>query len=124
MIIGTNMTFFPMFFLGQEGMSRRISRYPTHPGWGALNLIESIGAGIIALAILVFLINVVVSLRRRVLAGDDPWGGHSLEWWAPSPPPAHNFVRPLPPVRSYSPLLDIRHEAEDRRREEVEEAPA
>jgi cytochrome c oxidase subunit 1 len=124
LVIGTNMTFGPMFFLGQEGMPRRIARYPQHPSWGTLNLIESIGAGIIALAILVFLINVVVSLRRRVLAGDDPWGGHSLEWWAPSPPPAHNFVRPLPPVRSYSPLLDIRHEAEDRRREEVEEAPA
>ena len=63
MVIGTNMTFAPMFFLGQEGMSRRISRYPTHPGWGTLNLIETIGAGIIALGVLTFLWNVVVSLR-------------------------------------------------------------
>jgi cytochrome c oxidase subunit I len=114
LVIGTNMTFFPMFILGQEGMTRRISRYPTHPGWGTLNLIESIGAGIIALGVLTFLVNVFVSLRRRVPAGLDPWLGHTLEWAAPSPPPTHNFESPLPPIRSYAPLLDLRHEPEDR----------
>jgi cytochrome c oxidase subunit 1 len=108
MIVGTNMTFFPMFFLGEDGMSRRISRYPTHPGWGTLNLIESIGAGIIALGILTFLINVFVSLRRRVPASPDPWLGHTLEWATSSPPPALNFEAPLPPIRSYAPLLDLR----------------
>jgi cytochrome c oxidase subunit I len=117
MVIGTNMTFFPMFFLGQEGMPRRISRYPAHPGWGTLNLIETIGAGIIALGILVFLINVWVSLRRRELAGNDPWLGQTLEWATTSPPPPHNFEGPLPPIHSYAPLLDLRHEAEDRQRE-------
>ena len=61
-----------------------------------------------------------VSLRRPVVAGDDPWLGHSLEWWAPSPPPAHNFVKPLPPIRTYAPLLDLREEAEDREREQAE----
>ncbi len=120
LLVGTNMTFFPMFFVGNDGMPRRISRYPTHPGWGTLNLIESIGAGIIALAILVFLLNVAVSLRHRVPAGDDPWLGHTLEWATPSPPPRLNFERPLPPIRSYAPLLDLRHEAEDRERESAE----
>jgi cytochrome c oxidase subunit 1 len=113
LVIGTNMTFGPMFVVGQEGMPRRIARYPQHPNWGTLNLIESIGAGIIALGILVFVINVFVSLRRRVVAGDDPWLGHSLEWWTPSPPPPHNFVKPLPPITSYSPLLDLRLEREE-----------
>jgi cytochrome c oxidase subunit 1 len=116
LVIGTNATFFPMFFLGQDGMARRISRYPTHPGWGTLNLIETIGAGVIALGVLVFLVNVVVSLRRRVLAGDDPWLGQTLEWATSSPPPRFNFERSLPPIRSYAPLLDLRHEAEDRER--------
>jgi cytochrome c oxidase subunit 1 len=120
LLIGTNMTFAPMFFLGQDGMPRRIARYPQEPSWGTLNLVESIGAGIIALGILVFLINVFVSLRVREGAGDDPWQGHSLEWWTPSPPPRHNFERPLPPIRSYSPLLDLRLEAEDRRRQDEE----
>jgi cytochrome c oxidase subunit I len=119
MVVGTNMTFFPMFFLGQDGMVRRISRYPAHPGWGTLNLIETIGAGIIALGVLTFIVNVVVSLRTRVAAGDDPWLGHTLEWATSSPPPIYNFERPLPPVRSYAPLLDLRHEAEDRAGEGV-----
>jgi cytochrome c oxidase subunit 1 len=125
MLVGTNLTFFPMFFLGNDGMPRRISRYPAHPKWGTLNLLETIGAGVIALGVLVFLVNVFVSLRRRVVAGDDPWLGHTLEWATPSPPPPLNFERPLPPIRSYAPLLDLRHEAEDReRRRATEEIPA
>ena len=117
MVIGTNLTFFPMFFLGQDGMPRRVSRYPTHPSWGTLNLIETIGAGIIALGVLTFLVNVWISLRVREPAGDDPWLGHTLEWATTSPPPAHNFSRPLPPIRSYAPLLDLREEAVDRAHE-------
>jgi len=112
--VGTNLTFFPMFFLGQDGMPRRISRYPAHPGWGTLNLLESIGAGIIALGVLSFLVNVAVSLRRRRPAGDDPWQGHTLEWATSSPPPAYNFELPLPPIRSYAPLLDLSLEQLDR----------
>ncbi len=114
MVIGTNLTFFPMFFLGQDGMPRRISRYPTHPGWATLNLLETIGAGVIALGVATFLANVWVSLRRREFAGDDPWLGHTLEWATSSPPPPLNFDRPLPPIRSYAPLLDLREVAEDR----------
>jgi cytochrome c oxidase subunit 1 len=110
--IGTNMTFFPMFILGEEGMPRRISRYGAHPGWATLNRIETAGAGVIALAVAVFLVNVVVSLRRREAAGDDPWQGHTLEWATSSPPPALNFDRPLPPITSYAPLLDLREAAE------------
>ena len=120
MVIGTNMTFFPMFFLGNDGMPRRVSRYPTHPGWGTLNEIETIGAGIIALGVLTFLINVFVSLRRRVPAGDDPWLGHTLEWATTSPPPPLNFERPLPPIRSYAPLLDLREDEMDRARRHAE----
>jgi cytochrome c oxidase subunit I len=117
MIIGTNMTFFPMFVLGNDGMVRRISRYPTHPGWATTNLIETIGAGVIALGVLTFLVNVWVSLRRRMPAGDDPWQGHTLEWATTSPPPPLNFEVPLPPIKSYAPLLDLRHELEDRKQQ-------
>jgi cytochrome c oxidase subunit 1 len=119
LVVGTNMTFGPMFFLGEKGMTRRIAAYPEDPQWGTLNLIETIGAGIIAIAIAVFLANVWVSLRRRVPAGDDPWLGHTLEWATTSPPPPLNFEAPLPAIRSYAPLLDLREEAIDRERAEV-----
>jgi cytochrome c oxidase subunit 1 len=124
LVIGTNLTFGPMFILGEDGMTRRIARYPTNPQWATLNQIESIGAGIIALAILSFLINVAVSLRRREVAGEDPWRGHTLEWWTSSPPPPHNFDRPLPPIRSYAPLKDLQEQLEDATADEEQKAPA
>jgi cytochrome c oxidase subunit 1 len=117
--IGTNMTVLPIFLLGEKGMPRRIAEYPQHPGWGSLNLLETIGSGIIAIAVATFLANVWVSLRERAVAGDDPWLGHTLEWATTSPPPPLNFEAPLPPIRSYAPLLDLLHEAEDRARSEA-----
>ena len=106
-VVGANLTFFPMFFLGQEGMTRRVADYPRSEGWGTLNLLETIGAGVIALSVLVFGLNVLVSLLVPRPAGDDPWEGHTLEWATTSPPPRHNFAA-LPPVRTFSPLLDRR----------------
>jgi cytochrome c oxidase subunit 1 len=114
MAIGTNLTFFPMFLLGGDGMPRRIARYRLHPEWATLNRIESAGSVLIALGVLAFLVNVWISLRRRQVAGDDPWQGHTLEWATSSPPPPLNFAAPLPPIRSYAPLLDLREQADDR----------
>ncbi|HEX4117143.1 MAG TPA: cbb3-type cytochrome c oxidase subunit I [Solirubrobacteraceae bacterium] len=111
MVIGANLTFFPMFFLGAEGMVRRVARYPASSGWQGLNILSTVGSVVIALSVLVFAVNVVISLRRRRPAGDDPWGAHTLEWATSSPPPRHNFVA-LPPIRSYAPLLDLREAAE------------
>jgi cytochrome c oxidase subunit I len=108
MTIGANLTFFPMFLLGQDGMPRRVADYSPEAGFTGNNRIATIGAFVIALGIAVFIWNLVVSLRDRELAGDDPWEGHSLEWFTTSPPPRHNF-RSLPPIRSFAPLLDLRH---------------
>jgi cytochrome c oxidase subunit 1 len=110
LVLGTHLTFFPMFILGDEGMTRRIANYPASEGWGTLNLLETVGAGIIALAVLVFLINVAVSARHRVAAGPNPWDGPSLEWATSSPPPPENFRGALPPVLSYAPLYDLRED--------------
>ena len=107
MAIGANLTFLPMFFLGYEGMQRRIADYSQHPGFGDLNLLSTIGSGVIAVSIAVLLVNVAVSLRRRRPAGDDPWEGQTLEWATTSPPPRLNFAA-LPPIRSFAPLLDAR----------------
>jgi cytochrome c oxidase subunit 1 len=106
MVVGTNMTFFPMHLLGVGGMSRRVADYPPLPGWQTLNLLETIGAYLIALGVVIFLVNVWLSARTRVVAGPNPWGsGQSLEWATTSPPPRHNFDA-LPPIRSFHPVWD------------------
>ena len=118
LVLGANLTFFPMFFLGYDGMPRRVADY--EPRLGDLNLLSSIGAGVIAIGVLMVLANLVVSLRRREPAGDDPWGAQTLEWWTSSPPPEHNFERPLPQITSHAPLLDLREHEEEVRERRVE----
>ena len=110
MVIGTNLAFLPMFGLGMLGMPRRVASYPGNEGLNALNLMSSIGAFIIGLSMLVFAYNLYLSKRRRVPAPPDPWEGHTLEWATSSPPPRFNFNSefPVPKIRSYAPLLDIR----------------
>jgi cytochrome c oxidase subunit I+III len=103
--IGVNLTFFPMHQLGLEGMPRRVYTYLPETGWGDLNLLATAGAVTIATSVLLFIINVVVSLRRGVLSGDNPWGAETLEWATSSPPPPYNFAY-IPVVESRSPLWE------------------
>jgi cytochrome c oxidase subunit I len=107
LFVGTNVTFFPMFVLGYDGMPRRVADYSETSGFQPLNDVASAGAYVIALGLLVFFVNLFVSLRRPLFAPDDPWGGHTLEWWTASPPPPLNFAS-LPEVRSFAPLLDLK----------------
>jgi cytochrome c oxidase subunit I len=101
--IGFNLTFFPMHILGLNGMPRRIYTYLPDTGWGNLNLLATIGAGIMGLSMLVFLFNILKSRRSGVIAGDNPWRAPTLEWSTESPPPDYNFVY-LPTVQSAEPL--------------------
>jgi heme/copper-type cytochrome/quinol oxidase subunit 1 len=101
--VGFNVAFFPMHILGLEGMPRRMYTYGAETGWGPLNLVATIGAAVIALSVLLFLINVVRSRLHGERAGDDPWGASTLEWSTHSPPPPYNFVA-LPVVTSREPL--------------------
>jgi cytochrome c oxidase subunit 1 len=106
LMIGFNVTFFPQHLLGMRGMPRRFADYPADAGFDALNLVSSLGHVFTVLGILVFLLNVARS-RRGAPAGDDPWGGYSLEWATSSPPPELNFAR-LPQIRSERPVFDAR----------------
>jgi heme/copper-type cytochrome/quinol oxidase subunit 1 len=63
---------------------------------------------VIAAGVLVFLVDLWSSVRRREPAGDDPWGAYSLEWATTSPPPEHNFAW-VPPIRSERPAYDRKH---------------
>jgi cytochrome c oxidase subunit I len=105
MLIGVNLTFFPMHILGLLGMPRRIYTYPDNLGWNDLNLLATIGAFTIAAAILVFLWNFVITLRSGQPAGTDPWDAFTLEWDTDSPPKPYNFPV-LPIVRSRRPFYD------------------
>jgi cytochrome c oxidase subunit 1 len=98
LMIGFNLTFFPMHILGLHGMPRRVYTYQQGLGWGTLNATASIGAGIIALSILTTVINFLSSARSGALAGANPWGADTLDWSVTSPPPAYNFA--YPPVVS------------------------
>jgi cytochrome c oxidase subunit 1 len=106
-LIGFNLTFFPMHILGLLGMPRRYYDYPTDRGWTGYNLVATVGAFLIALAVAVFIVNFIASAIRREPAGDDPWEGNTLEWATTSPPPVYNFAR-IPVVGSLRPVRDAR----------------
>jgi cytochrome c oxidase subunit I len=106
--LGLNLTFFPMHMLGLLGMPRRQWTYHEGLGWTVYNFIETIGAFIIALGVLVFIINLVVSFRSGERAGADPWDAWTLEWATSSPPAEYNFIK-TPVVRSRRPLWDLKH---------------
>jgi cytochrome c oxidase subunit 1 len=108
MLIGVNLTFFPMHLLGLFGMPRRVYTYPADLGWNDLNLMASAGAFIIGVAIMVFLYNLVYSLKVGRKSGDDPWDAFTLEWDTASPPPKYNFLE-LPVVRSRRPFFDKKY---------------
>ncbi|MER3395885.1 MAG: cytochrome c oxidase subunit I [Acidimicrobiia bacterium] len=97
--IGFNLTFFPMHFLGLQGMPRRIYTYSPEMGWNLWNIVSTVGAFVIASSIFVFIVNVLYSAKRGVKAGSDPWDGRTIEWTIPSPPPEYNFAE-IPVIES------------------------
>jgi cytochrome c oxidase subunit 1 len=103
--IGFNLTFFPMHQLGLHGMTRRIYTYVPETGWGRLNLVATMGAGIISLSVVMFLFNVLRSRKRGEVAGENPWCAGTLEWATSSPPPSYNFLY-LPSVAGRDALWD------------------
>jgi cytochrome c oxidase subunit 1 len=111
LFVGANLAFFPMFILGLRGMPRRIADYRPDLDWNGLNLLSTVGAFLVGLSILLFLVNIWRSMRGPKTAGDDPWEGNSLEWVTTSPPPHHNFHR-IPQIISERPAFDLRHSSE------------
>ena len=105
MMVGMNLAFFPMHLLGLLGMPRRIYTYPANFGWNELNLMSTIGAFMLGIAVIVFLWNVIASLKAGRKAGSDPWDGFTLEWDTTSPPKKYNFLS-IPIVRSRRPFYD------------------
>jgi cytochrome c oxidase subunit 1 len=108
LFVGFNLTFWPQFILGMRGMQRRIVDYPSGIGFDTPNLVSSLGFAVMSVAVVLFVYDWWWSRRHGAPAGDDPWGGFSLEWSTSSPPPEHNFLR-LPRIRSERPTFDAEH---------------
>jgi len=107
LFVATNVVFFPMHIVGMLGMPRRVYTYMPGLGWDAANLVETVGAGLFAVGMLVFLYDVVVSISRGQRAGPNPWDAGTLEWATSSPPPPYNFAV-IPTVASRHPLWEDR----------------
>jgi len=104
-VLGFNLTFFPMHWVGLLGMPRRIYTYSSELHLGGINLFMSISALLMAFGTLVFAWNIIRSWRKGEKAGPNPWKAATLEWATTSPPPVYNFAQ-LPEVRSRNPLWD------------------
>ena len=91
--IGFWVAFGPLYVLGLMGVTRRLSHF-TDPSLQIWFIVAAFGALLILLGILAFVMQIVVSIRRRdaLAAGNDPWGGRTLEWSTSSPPPPYNFA--------------------------------
>ncbi len=87
--VGFTVTFLPMHALGMQGMPRRVAMYD--PKFTTINVICTVGAYMLAVSTIPFIINVIWSWRYGPKAGDNPWQALSLEWMTTSPPPIENF---------------------------------
>ena len=105
MFAGFNLCFFPMHLLGLLGQLRRTYTYPPNLGWTSWNLASTVGGFLLALGIALTFWNWIWSRRHGVPAGNDPWGGDTLEWATTSPPPDYNFEA-IPTVTSLEPTWD------------------
>ena len=107
-VIGFHLTFDFMHIPGLLGMPRRIYTYEAGRGWEIWNLIATVGVAFQAAGVLFLVWNIVRSLRKGRLAGNDPWDAWTLEWTTSSPPPVYNFAT-IPVVKSRRPLWDLKH---------------
>ena len=94
--IGFNLCFAPQHWLGLNGMPRRVAEYD--PAFTMLNQMSSVGALLMAISTLPFLINVIRSFSEGKIAGDNPWNALTPEWLTSSPPPVENWKGEAPLV--------------------------
>jgi len=87
--IGFNTLYFPMFIMGYMGMPRRY--YDYLPQFQPYHVVSTVGSWILVAGLIIMAVNLRISIRRGKPASANPWGGETLEWRVPSPPPLENF---------------------------------
>jgi cytochrome c oxidase subunit 1 len=99
MLVGFNLLYFSMIVLGLKGMPRRY--YDYLPEFAPLNLVSTVGSWILAVGLMLMMHNLFRGLFRGERFSGNPWGGATLEWSIPTPPPTENFVEE--PVVTHGP---------------------
>jgi cytochrome c oxidase subunit I len=92
--LGFNLTFGPMHMSGLLGQPRRTAVLPVELGGDVelYNLLSTIGVGVLTISATIFLVNLIISIRKGAASGNDPWDARTLEWTIPSPTPHYNFA--------------------------------
>ncbi|MBN1339809.1 MAG: cytochrome c oxidase subunit I [Bacteroidales bacterium] len=92
LFIGFNLLYFPMLIVGIMGMPRRY--YDYLPEFTTMNVLSTVGSWVLISGLLLMVINLLLSIKKGEKAGNNPWGGTTLEWQTASPPSLHNFDTP------------------------------
>ena len=119
--VGFNVTFFPMHFLGLNGMPRRTFTYDGNMGWNTANYIATIGALTLGTGIAIYFVVMVYTFFKGQRAVRDHWDGRTLEWSLPNPPPEYNF-RVIPTVHARDAFWYEKHHREEIDLENAEHA--
>jgi cytochrome c oxidase subunit 1 len=119
--IGFNVTFFPMHFLGLEGMPRRTFTYDGNMGWNLGNMVSTVGSLVLGLGIGVYLVTLLYTYYRGERTTKDPWDARTLEWSLPNPPPEYNF-RAIPHVHARDGWWYEKHHREEAAKDAAEDA--
>jgi len=90
-VVAFNLTFFPQFVMGSQGMPRRYYNYLEQ--FTGYHQMSTVGAYLLGLGFLIVAVTLVASLFTGKRAPANPWGGATLEWMCSSPPPHHNFAK-------------------------------
>jgi cytochrome c oxidase subunit 1 len=98
-VVGFNVAFFPLHYLGIGGMPRRTHTYLGDMGWEPMNQLSTMGAFVLGFGLLSFVIQYLYTIRNGKKCGGDPWDARTLEWALPSPPKPYNFAR-IPRVQA------------------------
>jgi cytochrome c oxidase subunit 1 len=117
--VGFNVTFFPMHFLGLNGMPRRTFTYDYNMGWNTGNLIATIGAFILGIGVAIYFGVMIYTFFKGERVGLDPWDGRTLEWSLPNPVPEYNF-RVIPTVHARDAYWYEKHHKEEIAKEQAE----
>lgn len=118
MFIGFNLAFFPMHILGMTGMPRRTHTYKANMGWEGPNFWSTIGALILGIGVLIFVVNLIQSIRKGQKAEKDPWDARTLEWATANPPKEYNFAY-TPVIHARDQFWESKHGAPEKRMEKI-----